>query len=170
MAQVTCKVCKNKVEKSEAISVKSRVYCCKGCEEEYHRLQDEKNQPKELDSMEVERRELISYICDLHNTTKPDIIWLTQMKRLHNDGMRYKGMQLSLEYYINILGNQYDPQYGVQWIIEKYYQETFEFYKDLLARKKAIESAEDEDVVVIKANTNKLKVDQFKAKIKGVLE
>ncbi len=151
MAQVTCKNCKTKINKEDAINPKERTYFCSTeCEKAW----DDKHVVVKKDNSEKDDyKELIAYLCELYGVKSPSIVWLTQIKRFHdNRKMKYKGMQLALKYYYETLGNALNEEYGLG-ILEWVYDDAKNYFLEKRRILKAINEFDEEEVVkVVKPN------------------
>lgn len=170
-----CRVCKQEHSNNEMLLIKPRFYVCnEECKNEYENNEAKKksnNKPKLSDSEKEAYKRLISYLCELHLTDKPAIIWLSQIKQLketHN--MKYEGMLLSLQYYIEIEGEVYDPKFGFRWVLEKYYDIAKDFYIANILNARRANEAQEDVVVEVKPNTSQIRINQYKSKVRGVLD
>lgn len=126
--QVICPYCKEKLDKDEAHPYKKRYYHEK-CFNEWQ-------------AHSQHRKDLIAYICELHNLDAPTGMILKQIKEFENDyGYKLKGMELALRYFYETLGNPVREGDGIG-IIPYVYEEAKKYY---ILRMKAQESAEENE-------------------------
>lgn len=149
MAVVTCKQCKSKIDKSDAIKVKDRTYfCSKECSDKW----DREHEKKEKSENDGDYQLLIKYVCQLYGVKSPTMVWLAQIKRFHeNKNMKYGGMLLALKYYYETLGNAVNFEYGLG-ILEWVYDDAKEHYLKTKEIEKLVSNMdlEDEEIVVVK--------------------
>lgn len=137
MSMITCRVCKNKVEKDSAICLKPKIYvCCEQCKEKYLSKENKKND-KEVSSQD--RKEFIDYlksICSQELNYK--IVGSTLKKMMKdNPSFRYNGMQYTLWYIHNVLNIKIT---GVG-IIPYYYDEAKKYYSNKQKMKQQIKES-----------------------------
>lgn len=135
--EVVCRNCKTKVDKSKAIlhPLKQRIYfCSEKCLVEY----DNKALSKNNDNIVSDRRKLTDYIQAQYFKqglqTNDDINWhkiTAQLQQLINNNYQNSGMQYTLYYFCEILGRNLPDDFMIKWIIEYYYNEAEQYYKQL---------------------------------------
>lgn len=90
---VKCPYCEDKLPKDEAIKHTNGRYYHEDCYEEWRGQADDRTQ-------------LIDYICELYDIKAPTGMMLMQIKRFQDEfDYKYKGMELSLRYFHELLGN-----------------------------------------------------------------
>lgn len=141
---VKCGHCGEKLEKSESESYKKKYYhslCLKYVKKE---SEDYKN--------------LIEYIEYLYGKDYPFIIIKKQIKEYKDEGMKYSGMRLALEYFYESLGNSVEGSKGVGIIPFIYEDAKNEYIKLQNIRKSLKEHKQESKVVTVskaKKNNNK---------------
>ncbi len=150
---VTCPYCKEKLPKEKGTRKGNRYYHsnCLEKKNEEHRI-------KNLHSQEY--KELIEYMCkELFKVDRPSGMVLKQIKQFHDEyGYRYKGMELALRYFYEVLGNKRLDEEGVG-IIPYVYDEAKEHHIRKLKIAKSVEEVgnykNSEKVVYIKPTKRK---------------
>lgn len=90
---VKCPYCEDKLPRGEAIRHTNGRYYHEECYEEWRGQADDRTQ-------------LIDYICELYNVKAPTGMMLMQIKRFQDEfDYKYKGMELSLRYFHELLEN-----------------------------------------------------------------
>lgn len=142
--KVKCPYCEEKLPRGEAIRHTNKRYYHKEC----------------FDKATADSRhyqELIATICRIWGIDRPTMQMVRQLKLYREDPemkCTNKGMQLTLEYYYDLLGNKPDRSHGVG-IIPLYYDEAREQYIRELNIKKSIEQYSNGEEIVVYVNPNK---------------
>ena len=113
-----CSKCKREYTEEQMIKVGKKHYC-NDCYDNYYL-------PEILDW-----NELYEYIKKVNYLSKLPISVITLLKRYHSeDGLQFKGMQLTYEYIVEIEGIEDDESNGLLRIplIPYYYDKASEFY------------------------------------------
>lgn len=140
---VKCPHCEEQLDRNiEEFVEHSKRYYHKECLENRQRAIEAKNKP---------RNDLISYICELHDTKKPSGFILKQIKDFESEyGYTPKEIEMCLRYFHGIKGNSVKPEYGIG-IVLNIYEEAVRFYNRLVnVRDSAITSEFDNSRVTIK--------------------
>lgn len=143
---VTCKHCGKKILKSTAFSPRARYYYCN--EKCYLKSQEEA----------LSYKELIVYLNQLYNNNIPQFVYI-QIKRFHdNQKMKYSGIKLSLEYFINIKHGNWANDKGIG-IVAYIYDEAKNYYIEQQKIKKMSQQTEINqfDTVVKKKHYKKIR-------------
>jgi hypothetical protein len=112
---VTCKHCGKKIPKSQAYKIKDRSYYCN--QKCYQKSQDEA----------LSYQELLRYLNVLYDNNIPQFVYI-QIKKFHNEqNMKYSGIKLSLDYFINVKNGKWANDKGIG-IVEYVYDEAKEYY------------------------------------------
>ena len=115
-----CQVCKEWVDKSlNDFEKTSKGYYHNAC---YHTVAQDGQHYKEL----------IAYICDTFGLSRPPEIVLTQLKHFkEKKGIKYKGMEMTLQYLVEVVGLHFTDIHksGVQ-IIEWHYDKARIHYEN----------------------------------------
>lgn len=123
-----CKYCEESIPKGEGIKHGGRYYH-PDCLEEYRKQVDD-------------RASLIEYVCNLLDLEKPTGLILMQIKRFHEEfGYTYKGMELTLKYFYEILDNEVREGDGIG-IIPYVYEDATQQY---IRQRKINESARNKE-------------------------
>lgn len=139
---VKCPHCEEKLPRGEAIRHTNGRYYHKEC---YEKATQESRHYKEL----------INYICKLHKIEKPTGMMLMQIKRFKEEfGFTYKGMELTLRYFYEILGNKTQKGDGVG-IIPHLYDEAKEQYIKQMKINESLENLERKSERVVYISTKK---------------
>ena len=131
-----CKHCKVEINKEIDIPVSNR-WVCQNCYESV-----EKQRIKDAE----EKSELHEFLQDLFKTDKLPTNIFVQIEKMRKDyGFRYKGIQLTLDYFHNIQHNPIDKiSVG---IVPHIYDECKEYYIEKTKRQKQIENINIENEV-----------------------
>ena len=120
---VTCYYCKsqkNKIEKSEAV-----------------RINDKNFHPK-CAKLYQDKKELQELICEIFNLKAPGPKNNAYISKFYNEGMTFRGMKYSLEYFYKIKKNSIEKSNEGIGIIPYIYEEAKQYYnKGETAKKKA---------------------------------
>lgn len=115
MSKVTCKFCKNKIEKENAYSPRTRLnFCSKEHFEEWSRTE------------EGQYDNLINYAYNLYTpskqTTETYLMLKKQIDYYHKEyKLKYRGMLLSLKYYNETLNRAWNDEYGLGQVLPHTY-------------------------------------------------
>lgn len=138
-SSVKCGYCTKKVDKEESESFKRRYYHPK-CLRVYKRESED-------------YQSLIEYVEYLYGENYPFIIIKKQIKEYKDEGMKYAGMRLALEYFYDELNNSIEGSKGVG-IIPYVYEDAKAEYIKKQKVKKSIEEYKHETISVT-INTKK---------------
>lgn len=148
---VKCPRCENKLSKSEAHPYKKRYYHPK-CFEEWQRESQD-------------RKDLISYICQLYRLDAPTGMMLKQIKEYKEElKYKYKGMELALRYFHETLGNPVQEGTGIG-IIPYVYEDAKNHFITKLKVEESIKNMKQEEVQVVKVVSPKF---TYKSKVKPI--
>ncbi|PAV30312.1 hypothetical protein CIL05_07530 [Virgibacillus profundi] len=126
--EAKCGRCSEKIPKGEGIKHSSRYYH-EDCYKEWRGQADDRTQ-------------LIEFIMTLLDLKKPTGMILMQIKRFQDEfGYTYKGMELSLRYFHEILGNEVQENGGIGIIPYIYEDATRQYVQQM----KINEAAQNED-------------------------
>lgn len=120
---VKCPKCEIKLPKNEAILHKKRYYHAE-CYDQLLVKERKKTEEKKLKQQgkvqnqhgsSSDYKSLVEYICkDLYGWNRPSGMILKQIKQFHEEyDYTYKGMELTLRYFFNILDNKVDKDKGI---------------------------------------------------------
>lgn len=156
---VTCKYCKEKIEKEKAFSDKPRSYFCN---KDHYNQWIESHRPKKKcyvchtetndgtsvfkhwicndclltykQSEEFSKEDLLDYIWNLYPKESQDTVLFytlkTQIEKYHKEyDFNYKAMKVAISYHINVLENKWNIQYGVGQVFPKGYYIAAEYYE-----------------------------------------
>lgn len=148
---VKCPYCGEKLPRGEAIRHTSGRYYHKECYKKWRGETDH-------------RKQLIGYICELHNIKKPTGMMLMQVKRFEEEfGYKHKGMELTLRYFYETLGNNVREGDGIGIIPYVYEEATEQYVKQMKINELAQDGFESETIDVYinqnKKNTRKKTID-----------
>lgn len=156
-----CLVCHEEYKTKEMIKVENRKYVCsESCLDKYSVYGETK----------TPRQELLDYVGEAWEDISYPMI-ATQIKQMQdNYKFKIEGMLLTLKYCFEIENKSSETMYGFKYMVERYYEEAKAFYVDSLEKKKVLESLEEEQVIICKANDKERKLNKFKANVRGVME
>lgn len=142
MRPVKCPYCDVKLPRGEAIQHTNKRYYHKECYEEWRGQADS-------------RGLLIEYIMKLYGIKKPTGMMLMQIKRFHEEfDYTYKGMELTLRYFYEILGNNMRDGDGIG-IIPYMYEEATQQYIQQLKINESIEGFEESEKMSVYISPNR---------------
>jgi hypothetical protein len=148
---VKCPRCEQKLNKEEAYLYKKRYYHPK-CFEEWQRESQD-------------RKELISYICQLYRLDAPTGMMLKQIKEYKEElKYRYKGMELALRYFHETLGNPVQEGTGIG-IIPYVYEDAKNHFITKMKVEESLKNIKQEKAQVVKVISPK---STYKRKIKPI--
>lgn len=156
---VTCKYCKEKIEKEKAFSDKPRSYFCS--ENHFNQWVESRKPQKKCyvchketgngeslfrhwicdsclpaykQSEEFTKADLIDYVWNLYPKESQDTVLFYalkgQVEKYHKEyGFNYKAMKVAVSYYTNVLEHDWNVQYGLGQIFPKGYYIAAEYYK-----------------------------------------
>lgn len=132
--KVKCPHCEEQLYRREAIKHANGRYYHEECYEESRSESDH-------------YKELVNYICDdLYNIKRPTGMMLMQIKRFREEfDYKYKGMELTLRYFYEILGNKVDKDTGLG-IIPYIYEKAAEQYTQSLKIRESVENFNSSEV------------------------
>ena len=144
MSKVTCRYCKNKIEKDSAYEFRPRMHFCN---EECYRAWVE-TEEGQIDA-------LLDYIWNLYSPEKQTSETYVMLKRqadyYHKEyDFKWKGMLLAFKYYIEILERAWCDEYGMGQVLPTYYirlQRMYEEQKELKAKLKETDMSAKERIV-----------------------
>lgn len=134
---VKCPVCEEKLNKEQSVLYKSRYHHPECLEQRKAKEKERKTPaPKQMKSPEEEteteaRKELIDYIDKLYGRHRLNPMLFKQIKQLREDGYTYEGMQLTLWYFHEVLGNSIRDDSGIG-IIPYVYEKTKKWYVQMI--------------------------------------
>lgn len=134
-----CSVC-GKVSKEENnIFVKGKPYCKSCYQEKYSKEEEAKRNSADY-------KKLIEFICNLWDLDRPPMHILAQISNFKKtyEGMTYRGMLSTLDYFYNIANNPVNENKPSVAIIPYVYDEARHFYEDLRDIKKNVHLKEAE--------------------------
>lgn len=134
LKQMKCPRCDDTVTKHKAIHHTNGRYYHQVCFDEWRNTADTRGQ-------------LISYVMELYEVKQPTGVMLMQIKRFHEEfNYKYKGMELSLRYFYEILGNKVRDGDGLG-IIPYIYEEATEQYMRQIEIDKSLADPKNHEVV-----------------------
>lgn len=116
------------------------------------------------DPKERSRQELIAYVYELYNKNIPAFVFkqIKDFATRKQKPLTYKGMELSLRYWVNTLDNPFDGDTGIG-IVEYVYDDAEQFWKDKQRVAKAAQEMKGDNVITQGTKTN---VEALKYRIK----
>lgn len=133
--QVKCPRCEKKLSKSESYPYKKRYYHPE-CFEEWQRESQD-------------RKDLISYICQLYRLDAPTGMILKQIKEFKEElKYKYKGMELALRYFHETLGNPIQERTGIG-IIPFVYEDAKKHFITRMNVQESVKNMKQEEVKVV---------------------
>lgn len=147
MAKVTCRFCKNKIEKEHAYNPSSRVYYCS---EECYNKYEEEHKPKE--KVKSDFVKLTDYVQELYGNDC-NFPWIMKQIKHYKDenGFKDSGILLSLKYYVEVEGNNFNRDFGLGQVLPKYYEIAKRHYVKTIEVKKQVEAMDfDDDVKIVR--------------------
>ena len=154
MQTIKCRFCGTSVDKASTYQDKDR----RGyyfCNEEHFIEYSNKLAKKSINpTLSQENRvkdargELIDYIYLLYNKKIPAFVFkqIKDFTTRANRPLTYKGIELSLRYWIETLGNPFDGDTGIG-IVEYVYDDAERFWRDKQRIAKAAENMQEDEVV-----------------------
>lgn len=142
--KVKCPYCEEMLLRREAIRHTNGRYYHNNCYEEWRGQADD-------------RAQLIDYVCKLYNIKAPTGMMLMQIKRFHDEfNYKYKGMELTLRYFYEVLDNKPRDGDGLGIIPYVYEDATEQYVQSLKIKESASDSSnyESEEITVY-INPNK---------------
>lgn len=132
MSQVKCRFCGEQIDKESAYQDKERrgwYFCSMEHFIESQKKIDNTTQKDDF-SKSSPYSELVGYIYKLYNKRIPPFVF-RQIKDFttRSQPMTYKGIELSLRYWVDTLGNQFDGSTGIG-IVEYVYDQAEHFWRD----------------------------------------
>lgn len=117
----------------------------------------------QFDPKERARRELIDYVYILYNKQIPTFVFkqIKDFTTRKQKPLTYKGMELSLRYWVDTLGNQFDGDTGIG-IVEYVYDDAERFWKDKQRIMKASQNIKQDNVVQKSACKSSVEVLKYK--------
>lgn len=136
-----CPICEQKIELNQtSIKKKNRNYHTQ-CLEVYENQSKQEARDKE---------ELYKYVCALFDISAVNGLMIQQIKNFHEHyNYKYKGMQLTLEYFYDTLDNSVDNINGLG-IIPYCYEDAKEYYAQGIELQEYLEGINKEDFVITK--------------------
>lgn len=170
--QVKCRWCGELVDKELAYQDKERktFYFCNN----EHFIEFEQNHAKKSINPQKSPRtptdsqaykELVDYIYYLYDKKIPPFVF-KQIKELtarEQRALTYKGIELSLRYWVDTLGNQFDQESGIG-IAEYIYNEAEGFWKDKQRIRKASQGYKQD--TTIKQGSQSVNINALKYKLR----
>ncbi len=167
-SQVKCRYCGEMVNKDSAYQDKER----RGyyfCNHEHFIKDKEKVAKKAASEPKVPIRpqaynELIAYVYELYNKNIPSFVFkqISDMTKRTTKPFTYKGIELSLRYWVDTLNHGFDRNNGLG-IVEYVYDEAEQFWKDRQRVARAAQEMKKDDVITQNTKTN---VEALKYRIK----
>src|SRR5574344_309850 len=146
-----CSKCKREYTEEQMMKVGKKHYC-NDCYDNYYL-------PEILDW-----NELYEYIKEVNHISKIPISVITLLKKYHSeDGLQFKGMELTYEYIVEIEGIEDDESNGLLRVplIPYYYDKASEFYGKIFEN----EDKETYDTETIKIETTRYSRPKVKKQI-----
>lgn len=170
VAKVKCRFCGASIDKSSAYQDKERkgYYFCnyEHFIESYNKVAKKSISPTLSQGNRVKdaRGELIDYIYLLYDKKIPAFVFkqIKDFTTRNNRPFTYKGIELSLRYWIDTLGNPFDGDTGIG-IVEYVYDDAEQFWKDKQRVAKAAQDIQIDNVITQGKRTN---IEALKYKIK----
>lgn len=166
MPNVKCRYCHKDIDKDSAYNPIPRSYYCNQDHYERHQkkkanyekyVQNKYNQPK---TENIDLNNTVKYIKDILGDINEAVV-KRQIIKLIESNHTYKGIELTIDYAINILSLNLDPKYGISYIVEKYYNETKKYWMKKQKIKKKISefnfNNDEINIVEVKNRKNRLK-------------
>ena len=118
------------------IKISNRNYCTECAKAKQEEIQAKEKEQAIKQQQADEYKSVIALLCDLTGRDKPCSLWFVQLKQWCKDSLNseynftYKGVELTLDYYFNILGKNVDNDVAILNIVPYYYDRAREFYRD----------------------------------------
>lgn len=157
-SMVKCRYCGEKIPKSiaEVIEGKQKQYVCP----QHLKVYQELLQAKKQNSKEL--REITDYLQSIFQTqlglSNDEIKWsrfINEIKQLVSNGYKQSGILLTLQYVTEIKEFQWQTDYGVQKIVENYYEDAKNHYIQTQELNQLCEDFEDDNEVIISTHCHK---------------
>lgn len=168
---VKCRFCGAEIEKEIAYqdtTRKSFYFCSNEHFIEYEQKHDKKivksKNPTKTQATSDDYKELIDYIYALYDKKIPSFVFkqINDMVKRGIKPLTYKGIELSLRYWVDTLEKGFDRDNGVG-IVDYVYSDAEQFWKDKQRIKKASKNMKNDNVV---ANRGSANMDAMKYKIR----
>lgn len=164
-SQVKCRYCGEMIDRDSSYQDKERMgyYFCNY---EHFIKYNEKVAKKSTSEPKVPIRpqaynELITYVYELYNKNIPSFVFkqISDMTKRTTKPFTYKGIELSLRYWVDTLNHWFDRNNGLG-IVEYVYDEAEQFWKD---RQRVARAAQEmkKDEVVHCAGSRKIGLQQY---------
>ena len=149
---VKCRYCGEKIPKSfaEVIEGKQKMYVCP----QHLTLYQELIQAKKRNSKEL--RDITDYLQSIYQgqlgMSNNEVQWsrlVADIKQLISDGYKQSGILLTLKYVTENKNLQWQKDYGIQKIVEGYYNEAKDNYVRTRELNQLCEDFEEDNVVTI---------------------
>lgn len=159
---VKCRFCGAEIEKEIAYqdtTRKSFYFCSNEHFIEYEQKHDKKivksKNPTKTQVPNDAYKQLIDYIYVLYNKQIPNFVFkqINDMVKREINPLTYKGIELSLRYWVDTLEKGFDKNNGVG-IVEYVYSDAEQFWKDKQRIKKASKSMKKDNVIANKGVVN----------------
>lgn len=151
-AQVKCRYCGEMIDRDLAYQDKER-RCYYFCNHEHFIKDKEKAVKKSTSEPKVPIRpqaynELIAYVYELYNKNIPSFVFkqISDMTKRTIKPFTYKGIELSLRYWVDTLNHGFDRNNGLG-IVEYVYDEAEQFWKDRQRVARAAQEVKTDEVV-----------------------
>lgn len=115
------------------------------------------------DPKERARQELITYVYELYNKNIPAFVFkqIKDFATRKQKPLTYKGMELSLRYWVDTLGNPFDGDTGIG-IVEYVYDDAEQFWKDKQRVAKAAQEMGEDRIVAQSGRCSNIEVLKYK--------
>lgn len=135
MVKVKCKYCGKQIDRDTAYKFKDKQYCC-----------DENHAKLFVGTDNFYKERLLDRLYSFY--IDPNFMSLkTQVEKANREGMKYSGLDMTLDYYLNVLELPYQTQYGIGQFTQ-YYDQAKRFYSHKNSIKKQLKSVSFEDDIV----------------------
>ena len=146
MGKVTCRYCKEKINKENAFSPREKLYFC-----------NQKCYQNWLKSDDGQLDVLLDYIWHLYSPSKQTpstyVMIKKQAEHYHNvEGFKYSGMFLAVKYYVETLERLWCDDYGLGQVLPTYYMILQHMYEEQRTLKEKLKSINNTKERVAKGN------------------
>ena len=152
MSQVTCRYCKNKVNKDKALSPRERLHFCNNeCYQAW------------LKTEEGQQDTLLDYVWNLYDPNKRDSSLYVMLKKQveyykREYNFKYQGMYLAVKYYVEVLERKWCDEYGIGQVLPTYYTMLQHMYEKRQALRDKLSNVPKQNNVVKVAKGNKINI------------
>ena len=149
-----CAECGTNIVPTSKMTFRGKTYCPKCYQKAI----------KEAERSEQELEELIEYIKELFGLTEFPPEWLEQIQAYYKDKKSFRGMQSTLYYYYEILGNTPDINRGL-WAIKFFYESAINYFtaqRELAKKNSEVDLTPVKRTIIMTPPQNQTRKPKFK--------